>query len=105
MSCCCIAQRTAQTLKDGRLQQEGPSTLWLLVKNFFDQVIYEVAIIAGKGCNKVGNILPPLHGECRQLQPRDPAFGAGYKRGYVFSREVQAHCVSKKCCCLLERKA
>ena len=48
MSCCCVAQRTAQTLKDGCLQQEGPSTLWLLVKNFFNQVIYDVAVIAGK---------------------------------------------------------
>src|SRR3712207_796665 len=100
-----VAQRTAQTLKDGCSQQEALSTLWLAAENFFNQVIYDVAVIAGEGRNEAGSILPPLHGKRRQLQPRDPTFGAGHKRCYVFSREVQAHRVSEKCCRLLGRKA
>ena len=48
-------------------------------------------VAAGEGFDKAGGVLLSLHGKRGQLQAGDPAFGAGFQRGDVFRREVQAH--------------
>jgi hypothetical protein len=45
----CIAQRTAEPIEDGRLQQEAPYTFGLPLQDLFHQIVHDVTVIAGKG--------------------------------------------------------
>ena len=40
---------------------------------------------AGEGLDETGGVLMPLHGKCGQLQTGDPALGARFQRGDIFS--------------------
>ena len=86
-----IAQRTAQPVENGGLQQEAAHAFRLALKNLLDQVVQHEAVAAGEGLDEAGGVRSPLHGERRQLQAGDPAFGAGLQGGDVLRREVEAH--------------
>ena len=91
-----IAQRAAQPVEDGGLEQEAADTFGLTLQDFFDQIVQHETVSAGEGPDEPGGVLSPLHRERGQLQAGDPAFGAGFQGGDVFRREVQAHHLVEK---------
>ena len=76
--------------------------LGLPIQNFFHQVVQHEMMAAGERLDETGGVLMPLHrkrplqGKGGQLQTGNPAFGAGFQRGDVFRREVQAHHLVEK---------
>ena len=91
-----LAQRAAQPIENGRLQQEAPDLFGLMLEDLFDQVVHNVPVVSGKSPDEPGDVLAPLHRECRQLEPRNPAFGAGLQRANLLGREVQPHYLVEK---------
>ena len=63
----------------------------LAFENFPCQIIEHKAVTAGKSLDKTGGVGASLHGEGGQLQPGDPAFGAGFERGNVCISQFQPH--------------
>jgi len=63
----------------------------LALQDFFDQVIQDVAVAAGKGPNEARHVLLPAHRERGHLQPRDPTFGTGGQGSDVVRRNAQTH--------------
>ena len=51
---------------------------------------------AGESLNETGGIPMPLHGKRGQLQPGDPALGAGFQRSHVAVGKRQTHYSIKK---------
>jgi hypothetical protein len=87
----CIAQRTTQPIENRGLQQKAPDAFGLALQDLLDQIVHNVPVVSGKSPYKAGNVLSPAHGEGRQLEPYDPAFGAPFQCGKILCREVQAH--------------
>ena len=57
-------------------------------------IVLDVAIAAGESVDKVSDVavsLEPLHRQCCQLQPGNPALCAGSQCGHVLRRQVKAH--------------
>ena len=48
----------------------------LALQDLFDQVVDDVAVVAGEAGDEAGHVVTTLHRERRQLQRGDPAFGA-----------------------------
>jgi hypothetical protein len=61
------------------------------LQDLFDQVVHDVAFIAREGAHEPGGILPPLHRQRRQLQPRDPSLGPPLQGCNVGCRQAQPH--------------
>ena len=84
------------------MQQEGLDAFGLLFQDFLDQIVQHKTVAAGERFDEAGGVFTPLHRECPlqgkggQLQAGDPAFGAGFQRGNVFCRKVQAHHLVKE---------
>ena len=86
-----VAQRAAQPVQDGGLQQEAPDTFGLPLQDLFDQVVDDVAVVPREAGDEAGDVVAPLHRQRRQLQRGDPAFGASLQRGHVLRSQIQAH--------------
>ena len=56
-----ITQGAAQAVKDGCAQQKGLNVFRLLVENFFDQIVYDVTVVAGESPDELGNVIAPAH--------------------------------------------
>ncbi len=54
-----ITQRAAQPIKDGCLEQEAAHPFGLTLEHLFDQIIHDVAVVAGERLYEPGNIRPP----------------------------------------------
>ena len=91
-----ITKGAAHAVEDGRAQQESLDAFGLLLQDFFNQIVQHEMVAAGEGFDEAGGVLMSLHGKRGQLQAGDPAFGAGFQRGDVFRREVQAHHLVEK---------
>ena len=54
----------------------------MLSQDLFHQIVQHEMVAAGEGLDEAGGVLMSLHGQGRQLQAGDPAFGAGlqYRR-------------------------
>ena len=78
-----IAQRAAEPVEDRGLQQEAADLIGLALQDLFDQVVDDVAIVAGEAGDEAGDVVSPLHRERRQLERGDPAFGAALQRRHV----------------------
>ena len=52
-----IAERAAQAVEDGGLQEESLHALGLSVQDFLDQIIQHKAMAAGKGIDEVGGVM------------------------------------------------
>ena len=63
----------------------------LALQDLLDQVVDDVAVVAGEAGDEAGDVVAPLHRERRQLERGDPAFGAPLQRRDVLRRQVQAH--------------
>ena len=68
-----------------------PDAFGLTLQHLLDQVVDDVAVVAGEAGDEAGDVVAPLHRERRQLQRGDPALGAPLQRGDVACRQVQAH--------------
>ncbi|HZK48327.1 MAG TPA: hypothetical protein VFD74_01835 [Thermoleophilia bacterium] len=55
-----VAERTAQRVENGGLQQEVARALRLALKNLFDQVVQHETVAAGEGLNEAGGVRSPL---------------------------------------------
>ena len=86
-----IAQRAAQPVEDRGLQQEVADLLGLALQDLLDQVVDDVAVVAGEAGDEAGDVVAALHRQRRQLQRGDPALGARLQRGDVRAGQVQAH--------------
>jgi len=60
----------------------------LALQHLFDQIIHDVAVVAGKSLDKCPHVGAPAHRERRQLQTGNPAFGARLEDGNFRRREV-----------------
>ena len=78
-----IAQRAAQPVQDGGLQQEVPDLVGLALQHLLDQVVDDVAVVAGEAGDEAGDVVAPLHRQRRQLERGDPPLGAPLQRGDV----------------------
>ena len=72
------------------------------MQDFFNQIVQHKMVAAGEGFDEAGGVFMSLHRN-RPLQAigepiaaGNPAFGAGFKGGDVFCREVQAHHLVEK---------
>ena len=83
-----VAQRAAQPVQDGGVQQEAAHRRGLALQHLLDQVVHDVAVIPGERPDEPGRVGAPLQRERRQLEPRDPAFRAGLQGGDLARREV-----------------
>ena len=52
-------------MEDGGLQQEAPDLRGLTLKDFFGEVVDDVAVIARECPDESGNVFPALHRERR----------------------------------------
>ena len=52
-----IAQRTAQPVENGGLQQEAADTFGLALQNLFDQIVQDKTVAAGESLDKTGACL------------------------------------------------
>ena len=60
-----IAQRAAQPVQDGGLQEEVLDMLGLALQDLLGQEVDDVPVIAGEAVDERGGVLSPLHRERR----------------------------------------
>ncbi len=65
------------------MQQKRLDARRLLQQDFFHQIIHNKVMVAGERVDEGRGVFVSLHRECRQLEPGDPAFGAGFQSGDV----------------------
>ena len=92
-----IAQRAAQPVQDGGLQQEAPDLFGLTLQDLLDQVVDDVAIVPGEALDEAGDVVSTLHRKRRQLECSDPPFGARLQRGDIARAEIQPHRLVEVC--------
>jgi hypothetical protein len=81
----------AEPLQDGGREQEVTDGLSLALEDLLGQVVDDVAVVTGEAGNEPGHVLPPLNGQGRQLERRDPPLRAPLQRGDVVWRQGQTH--------------
>ena len=86
-----ITQRAAQALKNRCAQQKSLDAFGLLLQHFFNQVVQHEMVAAGERLDEACGVLMSLQRNCGQLQPDNPAFGAGLQCADVCRREVEGH--------------
>jgi hypothetical protein len=86
-----VAQRPTQAIEHGGLQQERPHRFRLPRQHLLDEVVHDVAIVAGEGLDEAGNVIAPAHREGGQLEPGDPAFRPLLQGFDIFRREIEVH--------------
>ncbi len=91
-----IAERSAQLLENGGLQQEVPDRFRLSPQHFFDEVIQHKTVAARERLDEAGRIRVALHGKRGQLQAGDPALGPRFQRGDIVRGELQTHRLVEK---------
>ena len=77
----------------------------LTLQHLPDQVVDDVAVVAGEAGDEAGNVVSSLHRERRQLERGDPSFGASLQSGDVGGRQLQSHHVVEIGRGLVEREA
>ena len=57
--------------------------LGLALQDLLDQVVDDVAVVAGEAGDEAGDVVAALHRQRRQLEGGDPALGPALQRGDV----------------------
>ena len=91
-----IAQRATQPVENGGLEQEAAHPFGLTLEDLGDEIVHDVPVVAGESLDEPGNVRAPPHGERRQLEPGNPAFGARLQGGNFRRRELQPHHLVEK---------
>ena len=71
--------------------RKAPDMLGLTLQDLLDQVVDDVAVVAGEAGDEAGDVVSALHRQRRQLERGDPPFGASLQRGDVLRRQLQSH--------------
>ena len=100
-----IAERAVQPAQDRRVEQKAPNMLRLTLQDLPDQVVHDVAVVAGEAGDEAGDVVSSLHRQRCQLERGDPAFGASLQSGDVGGRQLQAHHLVEIGRGLVEREA
>ena len=86
-----VAERAGKLAQDRGPQEEEPVFLGLAVQDLVDEVVHDVAMGAGHRRDQARHVSAPLEGDGDQLQPDDPALGAGLEGRHVPALRSQAH--------------
>src|SRR3712207_6154022 len=78
-----VAQRTAQAVEDGGVQQESSCVLGLAPEDLFGQIVQDITAATPERCDEVRDIFASSHGQCCKLQSRDPTFGTLDRKSVV----------------------
>ena len=78
-----IAQRATQPFENGGLEQEAANQVGLTLQHLFDQIVHDIAVVAGERPDELANVVAPAQRERRQLKSGNPAFGAALQGGDV----------------------
>ena len=65
-----------------------PDVVGLALQDLLDEVVDDVAVVAGEARDEPGDVVAALHRQRRELERGDPAFGAPLERGDVLGREL-----------------
>ena len=71
-----VTERAAEPVQDRGLQQEELLRSGASVQHLLDEVVDDEPVVAREPGDEPGHVVAPPHRERRQLQRRDPAFGA-----------------------------
>jgi len=85
-----IAQRTAEPVEPGRVEQEGLHRFGLAAEDLLGEVIEDIAVATVEAIDRGVEIVLALHRECCELQGGDPALRARIEQRDLGAREVQA---------------
>ena len=77
----------------------------LTLQDLPDQVVDDVAVVAGEAGDEAGDVGSSLHRQRRQLERGDPSFGASLQSGDVGARQLQSHHLVEIARGLVEREA
>ena len=75
----------------GRAQEELLHRFGLARQHLLGQVVDQMAMAAAKGFDEGRQVVEPLHGEGRELQPGYPAFGACFQGLHYLRRQGESH--------------
>jgi hypothetical protein len=100
-----VTERAVQAVKNRGLQQKVSHRLKLALQDFLDQIIHNIAMVAGKGLDEPVHILLSVHRKCGHLQTGNPALCAAFQCGNIFHREIKVRDLIEKFCGLGQRKA
>src|SRR5215212_652796 len=65
----CIAERGAEPVENRGSNKEAPDVFRLGLQYLVDEIVGDVAIVAGEGIDESANVGARLHGKCGQLEP------------------------------------
>jgi hypothetical protein len=71
-----VAQRAAEAVQDGGLDQEAADVGGLPTQHLLDEVVDDVPVVPGEPGDEAGHVVPTPHRQRGQLERGDPAFGA-----------------------------
>ena len=91
-----LAQRAAQAVEDGGVEQEAADSGGLAPQHLLHQIVHDVAVIPGERPDEAGGVRAPLHRERGELQAGDPALSALLQCGDIALREREAHRLREK---------
>mgnify|MGYP001033866808 CR=1 FL=1 len=100
-----VAERSAQPVEEAGIEQEGTDLLRLALQHFFDQVVEDIAVVAGESGYEGGHVATSLDRQGGQLQRGNPPLGAFAQGRDVGPRQPQAHRAVQVRRDLLEREA
>ena len=86
-----VAQRSAQSVENRRVQQEGSGRRGLPVEDLLGEVVDHEAVVAGEVGDEPGTVRPALQRQRRQLQRGNPALGTPAQRVDVTRIKLEAH--------------
>jgi hypothetical protein len=85
-----ITQRPGQSVQHGRCHEELLNRWRLMAQHFLDQVVDDVAVIAGEPGDEAAHVRAPLKGQSSQLQRGDPSLRPRFQGGHVRHGEVES---------------
>src|SRR5687767_5415520 len=91
-----ITERRIEAVQNGSPQQELADSAALPLQHFIDQVIHDVAVVAGERCYERRRVVPALHGKSGELKGRYPSLRARLQRGKLLWRESNSHRASEE---------
>jgi len=84
-----VAQGRSEPVQDGGGEQEVADLVGLVVEDLLDEVVHDVAVVAGEPRDERRRVLAAPQRDGRQLQRGDPALGAGSQGGDVGRVQVE----------------
>ena len=84
-----VTQRPGQPVEHRGLQQEAANRVGLVPQHLLDQVVDDVAVVAGEAGDEAAGVLASVERQRRQLERRDPPLGPLLEGGDVRRGQIQ----------------